>query len=190
LSQANEPVIELRAPLTDDVIQSLHAGDKVRISGVIYVARDAAHKRFMQALQAGKPLPFDPRGQMIYHMGPSPARPGKPIGSSGPTTAGRMDPYVPAMLQAGLKGMLGKGNRSQAVRDALKQYRAVYFAATGGVAALIARTVRSSHLVAYDDLGPEAVLRLEVEGLPAIVVNDIYGEDAYQLGRARYRQLP
>ena len=190
MSPSNEPVIEIRAPLTDEVLETLHAGDRVRISGVLYVARDAAHKRFLQALQAGKPLPFDPRGQIIYHMGPSPARPGKPIGSSGPTTAGRMDPYVPAMLQAGLKGMLGKGNRSQAVRDALKQYRAVYFAATGGVAALIARSVRSSHLVAYDDLGPEAVLRLEVEGLPAIVANDIYGEDAYQIGRARYRQAP
>lgn len=190
MSPSSEPAIEIRAPLTDEVVQSLHAGDRVRISGAIYVARDAAHQRFLQALRAGRPLPFDPRGQIVYYMGPSPARPGKPIGSCGPTTAGRMDPYVPAMLQAGLKGMLGKGDRSQAVREALQQYRAVYFAATGGVAALLACSVRSSQLVAYDDLGPEALLRLEVEGLPAIVADDMYGEDAYQSGRARYRRRP
>ncbi len=188
MNPSHEPTLEIQAPLTDAVLAALHAGDRVHISGVLYVARDAAHKRLVQALEAGQPLPFDPRGQIIYHMGPSPARPGKPIGSAGPTTAGRMDPYVPALLEAGLKGMLGKGNRSLAVREALQKYRAVYLVATGGVAALIARSILTSEPVAYEDLGPEAILRLTVEGLPAIVGNDIYGGDAYLAGRARYRQ--
>ena len=133
-------------------------------------------------------MPFDPRGQIIYYMGPSPARPGRPLGSAGPTTSGRMDAYAGALLAVGLKGMLGKGSRSQGVRDALQQYKAVYFAALGGAAALLGRAVTSAKCIAYEDLGPEAVLRLEVEGLPAIVVNDMYGGDAYELGRAQYRR--
>jgi fumarate hydratase subunit beta len=166
--------MEVTTPLTDETVARLKAGDRVTISGTLYVARDAAHKRLVAALQSGEPLPFDPRGQIIYYMGPSPARPGKPCGSAGPT--------------AGLKGMLGKGSRSQGVRDALKQYRAVYLAALGGAAALLGRAVTRAECIAYEDLGPEAVLRLEVEGLPAIVVNDMYGGDAYELGRAQYRR--
>ena len=159
------------------------------ISGIIFVARDAAHKRMIQALDRGDPLPFDPRGQIVYYMAPSPAKPGKPIGSAGPTTAYRMDPYAPRLLEAGLKGMIGKGNRSSDVRDALQKHRGVYFAAIGGAAALIARSIKEAEVIAYDDLGAEAVLRLTVEDLPAIVVNDIYGGDAYEEGRKRYQQV-
>jgi fumarate hydratase subunit beta len=161
----------------------------VTISGIIFVARDAAHKRMIQALDRGDPLPFDPRGQIVYYMAPSPAKPGKPIGSAGPTTAYRMDPYAPRLLEAGLKGMIGKGNRSSDVRDALQKHRGVYFAAIGGAAALIARSIKEAEVIAYDDLGAEAVLRLTVEGLPAVVVNDIYGGDAYEEGRKRYQQV-
>ena len=180
--------MELTTPLTDDVVAKLKAGDSVSISGVVYVGRDAAHKRMVEALQKGEPLPFDPRGQIIYYMGPSPARPGKPIGSAGPTTSGRMDAYTPAMLEAGLKGMIGKGNRSPAVLDALKKYKAVYFTVTGGAAALIAKAIKSSQVVAYEELGAEAVLRLQVDKLPAIVVNDMYGGDSYEEGKAKYRK--
>ena len=180
--------MKITTPLTDDVIAGLHAGDKVQISGVIYVGRDAAHKRLVAALEKGEPLPFDPHGQIIYYMGPSPTPPGHAIGSAGPTTAGRMDVYTPRMLAAGLKGMIGKGNRSKDVRTAIMQYKAVYFAATGGVAALISQTIKKADLIAYPDLGAEAVLRLEVEDFPAIVVNDIYGGDAYEDGKAKYRR--
>ena len=179
--------MKITTPLTDDVIAGLHAGDKVQISGVIYVGRDAAHKRLVAALEKDEPLPFDPHGQIIYYMGPSPTPPGHAIGSAGPTTAGRMDVYTPRMLAAGLKGMIGKGNRSKDVRTAIMQYKAVYFAATGGVAALISQTIKKADLIAYPDLGAEAVLRLEVEDFPAIVVNDIYGGDAYEDGKAQYR---
>ena len=140
------------------------------------------------ALDAGQPLPFDPQGQIIYYMGPAPAKPGEPIGSAGPTTSGRMDAYTPRMLEAGLKGMIGKGNRSQAVREAMRKYKAVYLAATGGAGALIAKTIKKSEVVAYADLGAEALLRLEVEDFPAIVVNDIYGGDAYEDGVKQYNR--
>ncbi len=179
--------MKITTPLTDEVVASLHAGDRVQISGVIYVGRDAAHKRLVNALDKGEPIPFDPRGQIIYYMGPSPTPPGRPIGSAGPTTAGRMDAYTPRMLEAGLKGMIGKGNRSKDVRAAIIKHKAVYFAATGGVAALISQTIKKSDLVAYPELGAEAVLRLEVEDFPAIVVNDIYGGDAYEDGKQKYR---
>lgn len=181
--------MKITTPLTDDTITKLHAGDKVQISGVIYVGRDAAHKRFVAALNKGEPLPFDPRGQIIYYMGPSPAPPGRPIGSAGPTTSGRMDAYTPRMLEAGLKGMIGKGNRSPAVRDAIIRSKAVYFAATGGAAALLSQTIKQASIVAYPELGAEAVLRLEVEDFPAIVVNDIYGGDAYEDGKKQYRMV-
>lgn len=180
--------MRLTAPLTDDVVAQLRAGDSVLISGTIYVARDAAHKRLAAALEAGQPLPFDLRGQIVYYMGPSPARPGRPIGSAGPTTSYRMDPYTPALLAAGLKGMIGKGNRSQVVREALQRYRAVYFASVGGAAALIAQSVRAAEVIAYPELGAEAVRRLEVVDFPAIVINDAYGGDAYETGKAAYRQ--
>jgi len=179
--------MKITTPLTDDVIATLHAGDKVEISGVIYVGRDAAHKRIVEALNKGETPPFDPKGQIIYYMGPSPAPPGRPIGSAGPTTSGRMDAYTPRLLEAGLKGMIGKGNRSRAVREAIVKHKAVYFAATGGAAALISQTIKKAETVAYPELGAEAVLRLEVEDFPAIVVNDIYGGDAYDEGKRRYR---
>jgi len=181
--------LRVTTPLTDDTIEQLHAGDRVTITGTIYVARDAAHKRMIEALDRGDSLPFDPRGQIVYYMAPSPAKPGKPIGSAGPTTAYRMDPYAPRLLEAGLKGMIGKGNRSSDVRDALQKHRGVYFAAIGGAAALIARSIKEAEVIAYDDLGAEAVLRLTVEDFPAIVVNDIYGGDAYEEGRKRYQRV-
>ncbi|MGQ9626740.1 MAG: Fe-S-containing hydro-lyase [Anaerolineae bacterium] len=174
--------------LTDEVIESLRAGDKVSISGIIYVARDAAHKRMIEALDEGEPLPLDLKGQIIYYMAPSPARPGRIIGSCGPTTSGRMDPYTPRLLAAGLKGMIGKGNRSETVRRALQEHKAVYMAAIGGAAALIAKTIKEAEVVAYEELGPEALQRLRVEDFPAIVVNDIYGGDAYSEGQARYKR--
>jgi len=179
--------MKITTPLTDDVIGQLHAGDNVTITGTIYVARDAAHKRFVEALDRGEPLPFDPRGQIIYYMAPSPAPPGKPIGSAGPTTSGRMDPYTPRLLEQGLKGMIGKGNRGPEVREALKKHKAVYFAAIGGAGALIANSIRKAEVIAYEDLGPEALLRLEVEAFPVIVVNDIYGGDAYEEGKRKYK---
>lgn len=180
--------MEIVTPLTDDVIAGLHAGDRVWISGVLYVARDAAHKRFVAALDRGEALPFDPRGQIIYYMGPSPARPGNPIGSAGPTTAGRMDSYAPRLLEVGLKGMIGKGNRAPAVREALKRFKAVYFGGIGGAAALMAESVQKAEVIAYDDLRPEALRKLLVIKLPVIVINDCYGGDAYELGKAQYRR--
>ncbi|HIC93229.1 MAG TPA: Fe-S-containing hydro-lyase [Anaerolineae bacterium] len=179
--------MRISTPLTDDVIEKLRAGDKVEITGTIYVGRDAAHKRLIEALDKGEPLPFDPRGQIIYYMGPSPAPPGKPIGSAGPTTSYRMDPYTPRLLEQGLKGMIGKGNRGSEVKEALRKYKAVYFAAIGGAAALIANSIKKAEVIAYEDLGPEALRRLEVEDFPVIVVNDIYGGDAYEEGKAKYR---
>jgi len=152
------------------------------------VGRDAAHKRMIEALDQGEPLPFDPQGQIIYYMGPSPAKPGKPIGSAGPTTSYRMDPYAPRLMEVGLKGMIGKGNRSLPVREAMQKHKAVYLAAIGGAAALIAKSVKEAEVIAYDDLGAEALRRLRVEDFPAIVVNDIYGGDAYEQGRAKYRK--
>ena len=178
--------VKITTPLTDEAVARLRAGDSVLISGVIYVARDAAHKRLVEALRAGQPLPFDLRDQIIYYMGPSPAKPGRPIGSAGPTTSYRMDPYTPALLEVGLKGMIGKGNRSPTVREALVRYRAVYMASVGGAAALIAQAVRRAEVIAYPELGAEAVQRLEVVDFPAIVINDIYGADAYERGRAAY----
>lgn len=178
---------KITTPLTDEAVAGLHAGDNVALSGVIYVGRDAAHKRLVESLSRGETLPFDPVGQVIYYMGPTPPPPGRPIGSAGPTTSGRMDGYTPLMLKAGLRGMIGKGNRSQAVRQAIVQYRAVYFAATGGAGALIAQRIKKAEMVAYPELGAEAVLRLEVEDFPVVVVNDIYGGDAYEDGKARYR---
>jgi len=180
--------MQLTTPLTDEAIEQLHAGDKVTITGVVYVGRDAAHKRLVAALDAGEPLPFDPEGQIIYYMGPSPAKPGQPIGSAGPTTSGRMDAYAPRLMAVGLKGMIGKGNRAPAVRDAMRQHKAVYFGATGGAGALIAKSIKNAEVVAYDDLGAEALRRLEVEEFPAIVVNDIYGGDAYEDGLKQYNR--
>ncbi len=174
-------------PLTDETLESLKAGDNLLLTGVIYVGRDAAHKRIVEALDKGTPLPFDLKGQTIYFMGPSPARPGQPIGAAGPTTSGRMDSYSPRLIAEGLKGMIGKGMRSQAVKDAMKQYKAVYFAAIGGAGALISKSIKKAEVIAYEELGAEAVRRLEVEDFPVTVINDIYGGDLYQEGKARYR---
>lgn len=175
-------------PLTDRILEDLRAGDDVLLSGVMYVARDAAHKRIIEALEHGKALPFDVRGQTVYYMGPSPAKPGQVIGSAGPTTSGRMDVYAPRLISEGLKGMIGKGMRSKSVKEAMKKYRAVYFAAIGGAGALISKSIKKSEVVAYGELGAEAVLRLEVADFPAIVVNDIYGGDLYEEGKAKYRR--
>jgi fumarate hydratase subunit beta len=168
------------------VVEQLRAGDKVQISGVIYVGRDAAHKRLVDALDAHEPLPFSPEGQIIYYMGPSPAKPGEPIGSAGPTTSYRMDPYAPRLMEVGLKGMIGKGNRSMPVREAMKQHKAVYFGAIGGAGALIAKSIKKAEVIAYEDLGAEALRCLTVEDFPVIVVNDIYGGDAYEDGLRQY----
>ena len=180
--------MKLTTPLTNKVVEKLHAGDKVSITGVIYVGRDAAHKRLVAALDAGEPLPFDPQGQIIYYMGPAPAKPGDPIGSAGPTTSYRMDPYAPRLMEVGLKGMIGKGNRSLPVRDAMQRYKAIYMGAIGGAGALIAKSIKKAEVIAYDDLGAEALRRLEVEDFPAIVINDIYGGDAYEDGLKEYNR--
>ena len=174
-------------PLTEETVTDLRAGDNVLLTGVLYVARDAAHKRMLAVLDKGKPLPFDIRGQTIYYTGPAPAKPGQVIGSAGPTTSGRMDSYTPRLLVEGLKGTIGKGMRSQAVKDAMKQHRAIYLAATGGIGAVLAKSIKKSEVIAYDDLGAEAVRRLVVENFPAIVINDIYGGDLYEEGKAKYR---
>jgi len=179
----------LTTPLSDEAVAELRAGDRVYLTGYLYTARDAAHQRMFELLSQGKPLPFDIAGQVIYYVGPAPAKPGHVIGSAGPTTSGRMDKFTPALLAAGLKGMVGKGLRSREVKDAIKTYRAVYMAAVGGAGALIARSIREVELVAWEDLGTEAVRRLRVENFPAIVVNDIYGGDAYEEGTARYRTI-
>ncbi len=182
--------IRIKAPITDDsVIESLKAGDLVLISGVIYTARDAAHKRIVEALDRGEKPPIELKGQVIYYAGPAPAKPGKPIGSVGPTTSYRMDPYAPRLLSEGLKGMIGKGTRSQEVIEAIKKYKGVYFGAVGGAAAYLARCVKSAEVVAYEDLGPEAIRRLVVEDFPAFVVNDIYGNDLYRMGRCQFEEI-
>jgi fumarate hydratase subunit beta len=177
----------LIAPLTDVAVRDLRAGDEVEISGDIFVARDAAHKRFSLALDKGEPLPFDLRGQVLYYMGPTPAPEGRPIGSAGPTTAGRIDVYTPRLLALGLKGMIGKGNRSAAVREAMIRNQAVYFVAIGGAGALLSQFIQSSEIVAFEELGAEAVRRLHVERFPAIVGNDIYGGDMFEQGKRQYR---
>jgi fumarate hydratase subunit beta len=173
-------------PLTDEVVRSLRAGDDVLLTGYIYTARDAAHKRLIGLIDAGSPLPFDLRGQVIFYVGPTPPKPGQVIGSAGPTTSGRMDVYAPVLMELGLKGMIGKGKRSKEVRDAISKFGAVYFAGLGGAGALSARSVKSSELVAYEDLGTEAIRKLYVEDFPLIVANDVYGDDAYDMGRAEY----
>ncbi len=178
---------KIQLPLTDEIIKDLQAGDNVLLTGVIYVARDAAHKRMIEGLDSGQALPFDIKGQTIYYMGPSPAKPGQAIGSAGPTTSGRMDSYSPRLMEVGLKGMIGKGNRSKAVKDAMVKYKAVYFAAIGGAGALISGSIKKAEVIAYEELGAEAVRKLEVEDFPVTVINDIYGKDLYEEGKARYR---
>lgn len=177
---------KVRTPFNNEDLKELKAGDSVLLSGYIYTARDAAHKRLIELLKQGRPLPFDVEGQTIYYVGPSPAREGQPIGSAGPTTSYRMDAYTPELLEKGLKGMIGKGKRSREVIEAMKKHGAVYFAAIGGAAALNAKCVRTSELVAYEDLGAEAINRLLVEELPLIVVIDSEGGNYYETGRQEY----
>jgi fumarate hydratase subunit beta len=180
----------IRLPLTSLDVADLHSGDNVLLNGVVYVARDTAHQRLIDALQKGQPLPFDIKGQTVYYMGPSPARPSQVIGSAGPTTSGRMDTFSVPLMAAGLRGMIGKGNRSQQVKDGMKKYGAVYFAAIGGAGALISRCIKKSETVAYPELGAEAIRRIEVEDFPVTVINDIYGGDLYQEGKAKFRTKP
>jgi fumarate hydratase subunit beta len=180
--------IKIQPPLKDADLGRLRAGDHVLLSGVIYAARDAAHRRMVAALEKGEPLPFDVRGQVIYYVGPTPARPGRVIGSAGPTTSMRLDPYTPPLLEAGLKGIIGKGARGPSVREGLKKHKAVYFLAVGGTGALLSQRIKKVDVIAYEDLGTEAVRRMEVEDFPAVVVNDVYGNDLLEAGRARYRQ--
>ncbi|MBI5178935.1 MAG: Fe-S-containing hydro-lyase [Nitrospinae bacterium] len=181
-------LIKLTTPLDDAAVAQLKAGDQVSISGVLYTARDVAHKRLVDTLDAGKPLPFDMTGQVIYYVGPSPAKPGQVIGSAGPTTSYRMDLYAERLMEVGMKGMIGKGMRDKKVVDAMKKHKCVYFAAIGGAAALIARSIKAAEVIAYDDLGPEAVRRLVVEDFRAVVINDVNGNDLYEIGKAQYRK--
>lgn len=180
--------IKITPPLTDVDVEKLKAGDKVLITGVLYTARDAAHKRLMELLDKGEKLPFDIKGQLIYYVGPTPPKPGQVIGSAGPTTSGRMDAYTPRLLELGLKGTIGKGQRSADVVEAMKRHKAVYLAAVGGAAALIAKAIKKAEIVAYEDLGPEAIRRLEVVDFPAIVVNDINGNDLCKMGVEKYKR--
>jgi len=180
--------IKLKTPLTDEDVEKLKIGDKVLLTGVIYTGRDAAHKRLDDLIQAGKELPVDIRGQVIYYVGPAPAKPGKPIGSAGPTTSYRMDAFAPKLMELGLKGMIGKGNRGTEVVEAMQKHKAVYFGATGGAGALLARSIKKAEVVAYEDLGPEAIQRMEVEDFPVVVINDTKGNDLYVEGAKKYRK--
>lgn len=180
--------IYLNCPLSQEDIEPLKTGDIVRLSGTLYTARDAAHARIKAAIEAGEDLPFDPEGQVVYFTGPAPAKPGQVLGPAGPTTASRMDAYSPLLIERGLRGMVGKGLRSQTVREAMTEHGCVYFGAVEGTAALLARCVTEVELIAYEDLGAEAIRRLTVEDFPATVVNDLYGGDLYREGRERWRK--
>lgn len=180
--------IKIQLPLTEESVKTLKAGDRVLLSGTVYTARDAAHKRMVEFIGEGKPLPIQLSGQVIYYVGPTPAKPGEVIGSAGPTTSERMDLYTPVLLEKGLKGMIGKGHRSEEVKQAMMNHRAVYFGAVGGAAALISRSIKSSEMIAYEDLGTEAIRKLEIENFPVVVINDIYGGDVYRDSVLEFRQ--
>ncbi|ETP70762.1 Fe-S-containing hydro-lyase [Planococcus glaciei] len=179
---------KITLPLTDADLDSLKAGDRVLLSGTVYTARDAAHKRMVDQEKEGIPFPIDVAGQVIYYTGPTPAKPGEVIGSAGPTTSGRMDLYTPRLLEKGLKGMIGKGYRNEEVKAAIKKHRAVYFGAVGGAAALIARSIKAVEVIAYEDLGTEAIRKLKIENFPVFVINDVHGGDIYEEGIAQFRQ--
>lgn len=176
----------LEAPLRDETIMSLKAGDNLLINGVIYTARDAAHKKLVELMDKGEELPLDLQGQIIYYVGPTPAKPGQAIGSAGPTTSGRMDAYTPKMLAHGMKACIGKGLRSPAVKEALQKYKGVYLAAVGGAGALLSKCVTRCEVLAYPELGAEAIHRLEVKDFPATVINDAHGNDLYNEGIRKY----
>ena len=178
--------LKLSTPLSDDDVKRMKAGDKVYLSGTLYTARDAAHKRLVELVKKGESLPVDVKGQIIYYVGPAPAKPGQAIGSAGPTTSYRMDPYAPTLIEQGLKGMIGKGPRGQSVVDSMKKHHAVYLAATGGAAALIAKSVTKSEVVAYEDLGAEAIRKLEVKDMPLIVAQDCHGGNLFEEGIKQY----
>jgi len=175
-------------PVTDEVVAKLRAGDKVFITGYLLTGRDSAHKKLIDLIKGGQELPVDIRGQLIYYVGPTPARPGKPIGSAGPTTSYRMDTYAPTLHSLGLKGSIGKGERSKEVKEALKKYKAVYLAAVGGAGALISKSIEKAEVLAYPELGPEAIRRIKVNNFPCIVINDMYGGDLYEQGVAKYKK--
>ena len=181
-------VIRISTPLDDETVTQLKSGDNVLINGIIYTGRDAAHKRLVDLLDRGESLPFDIAGQIIYFVGPTPARPGRPVGSAGPTTSYRMDAYSPKLIAQGLKGMIGKGARSQEVLEAIKKYKCLYLAAVGGAGALISQSIKRSEVIAYEDLGPEAIRKMEVEDFPAVVVNDVAGNDLYKEGIKQYQR--
>lgn len=179
--------IKIQAPLNDEKVRELKAGDNVLINGIIYTGRDAAHKRLIELINSGKELPFEVKNQIIYYVGPAPAKPGYAVGPAGPTTSYRMDPYTPPLLKLGLKGMIGKGVRSKEVIDATKTYGAVYFAAVGGAAALISKSIKKAEVVCYEDLGPEAIHKFYVEDFPAIVVIDSLGNNLYESEPKKYK---
>jgi fumarate hydratase subunit beta len=180
--------IRISSPISEQVLVELQAGQRVLLTGTIYTARDAAHKRMTESLQKGEALPFDILGQTVYYVGPTPAKPGSVIGSAGPTTSGRMDKYTPALLDLGLKGMIGKGYRSPEVIESMRRNEAVYFGAVGGSAALIARSIKSMEVIAYEDLGPEAIYKLTVKDFPLIVIIDSKGNDWYQIGKQQFNE--
>jgi fumarate hydratase subunit beta len=184
----NVEPIHLETPLRLKDVEPLKCGDVVRLYGVLYAARDAAHARMKEAVERGEPLPFDPEGQVVYYTGPAPPRPGMALGPAGPTTASRMDPYAPLLIEHGLRGMIGKGARSEEVHRAMRRHGCVYFGAVEGTAALLAECVKGAEVVAHEDLGPEAILRLVVERFPVVVVNDLHGGDLYREGRKRWRR--
>ena len=182
--------VKLTPPLTDRDVMELNIGDVVLVSGVVYTARDAAHKRLVDMLAAGEPLPMDLKGQIMYYVGPSPAPPGRVIGAAGPTTSYRMDSYAPTLIRLGLKAMIGKGKRAPQVIEAMQAHKAVYLGATGGAGALISRRIMAAEIIAFPELGPEAVHRLEVHEFPTIVINDCRGQDLYEQGVKEHRRPP
>ena len=179
--------IRLNTPLSDEDVEKLIIGDRVLLNGIVYTARDTAHKRLVEAIKKGKALPFNPQGQIIYYAGPAPAKPGRAVGPIGPTTSCRMDSYAIFLIEAGIKGMIGKGSRSEEVKEAMKRYKAVYFAAIGGAAALLSEYIKGAEIIAYEDLGTEAIYKLAVEDFPVIVAGDVGGGDLYEEGKRQYR---
>jgi fumarate hydratase subunit beta len=178
----------IKTPVSDEVIEKLHAGDQVFITGSLYTGRDSAHKKLIDLVEKGKKLPIDIKGQFIYYVGPTPARPGKSIGSAGPTTSYRMDSFAPTLYKLGLKGTIGKGARSKEVKDVLQKYKGVYLAAVGGAGALISKSIEKAEIIAYPELGPEAVRKVKVREFPCIVINDMYGGDLYEEGKKQYQR--
>lgn len=178
----------IQTPVTDEVIEKLRAGDQLYITGYLYTGRDSAHKKLIELVEEGEELPLDVKGQFIYYVGPTPARPGKSIGSAGPTTSYRMDSFAPTLYKLGLKGTIGKGSRSEEVKEALQKYKAVYVAAVGGAGALISQSIEEAEVIAYPELGPEAIRRVKVKDFPCIVINDMYGGDLYEEGKKEYQR--